>query len=307
MKKILFVLAITFFLAGCTPPNNQIKKAPSAVDKNHSVNEVKIPRNCVSWFDGCNTCGVKDGKLTMCTQMACEKLAPPKCLKFADENPAKLCHEGDRQQCITNSDGKKDCIADAIYVCRNGKWKIEGSMPPRIEEKMCTMEYAPVCGTPYFCLISKFAPGKIPVECTDGKTYSNKCFLEADKAIYKYDGECKISRDLPTTKPPVKPCTKEYRPVCGGFDTGIRCIKAPCPSFKEKTYANICLLKKDGAEFLHDGECREEVPEDTDQPPLNCTSWFDGCNTCGVINGKLTMCTQMACEAYQLPKCLEFK
>ncbi len=35
-------------------------------------------------------------------------------------------------------------------------------------------------------------------------------------------------------------CTKEYRPVCGEVDTGIRCIKAPCPSTEKKTYPNGC-------------------------------------------------------------------
>lgn len=37
--------------------------------------------------------------------------------------------------------------------------------------------------------------------------------------------------------------------------------------------------------------------------PLNCTSWFDGCNTCAVVNGNSTVCTQRECmslpsEAY---------
>lgn len=35
-------------------------------------------------------------------------------------------------------------------------------------------------------------------------------------------------------------CTREYRPVCGEVDTGIRCIKEPCPSTEKKTYPNAC-------------------------------------------------------------------
>ncbi|AKH69239.1 hypothetical protein IMCC21906_01561 [Spongiibacter sp. IMCC21906] len=35
-------------------------------------------------------------------------------------------------------------------------------------------------------------------------------------------------------------CTREYRPVCGHVDTGIRCVKAPCPSERHKTYGNDC-------------------------------------------------------------------
>jgi hypothetical protein len=35
-------------------------------------------------------------------------------------------------------------------------------------------------------------------------------------------------------------CTREYRPVCADLDTGIRCIKAPCPAVEKKTFSNGC-------------------------------------------------------------------
>ena len=39
--------------------------------------------NCVSYFDGCNNCSVKDGKADACTLMYCETPAEPKCLQYA--------------------------------------------------------------------------------------------------------------------------------------------------------------------------------------------------------------------------------
>ncbi|MCX6823272.1 MAG: DUF333 domain-containing protein [candidate division SR1 bacterium] len=39
--------------------------------------------NCVSYFDGCNHCSVKDGKADACTLMYCEKPTEPKCLQYA--------------------------------------------------------------------------------------------------------------------------------------------------------------------------------------------------------------------------------
>lgn len=41
---------------------------------------------CTSYFDGCNTCSVKDGELGACTEMACmgEQKAP-RCLAYVDE------------------------------------------------------------------------------------------------------------------------------------------------------------------------------------------------------------------------------
>ena len=39
--------------------------------------------NCVSYFDGCNNCSVRDGKADACTLMYCETPAEPKCLQYA--------------------------------------------------------------------------------------------------------------------------------------------------------------------------------------------------------------------------------
>jgi len=38
----------------------------------------------------------------------------------------------------------------------------------------------------------------------------------------------------------------------------------------------------------------------------NCLSWFDGCNTCTVENGRIHMCTEQECTVYSEPKCLEY-
>lgn len=40
-------------------------------------------------------------------------------------------------------------------------------------------------------------------------------------------------------------CTRDYRPVCADVDTGIRCIRAPCPSVEQKTYSNGCTACAD--------------------------------------------------------------
>ena len=43
------------------------------------------------------------------------------------------------------------------------------------------------------------------------------------------------------------------------------------------------------------GTCGAEVvslPVEETGPPEGCTSWHDGCNTCGVVDGAATACTR---------------
>lgn len=60
----------------------------------------------------------------------------------------------------------------------------------------------------------------------------------------------------------------------GCYYQPVQCVSAPCEPIK------VC-------------------PTNTtvnNRIPLGCTSWFDGCNTCSVVNGVATGCTKMACK-----------
>lgn len=51
---------------------------------------------------------------------------------------------------------------------------------------------------------------------------------------------------------------------------------------------------------------------DTSVDLTNCKTYFDGCNTCGVIDGQIAGCTEKACESvddspgYKEPECIEY-
>lgn len=51
-----------------------------------------IPADCTSWNDGCNTCGVNNGVISFCTEMACFRQATPFCTQFAD---GTACRDAD--------------------------------------------------------------------------------------------------------------------------------------------------------------------------------------------------------------------
>lgn len=48
-------------------------------------------------------------------------------------------------------------------------------------------------------------------------------------------------QQCPDTARKVKNCSTEARKVCAEVDTGIRCVRAPCPSTAQQTYDNPCL------------------------------------------------------------------
>lgn len=43
----------------------------------------QVPRNCVTWYDGCNTCSTVNGQLRGCTMMMCFTQNEPYCQAFA--------------------------------------------------------------------------------------------------------------------------------------------------------------------------------------------------------------------------------
>jgi len=74
----------------------------------------------------------------------------------------------------------------------------------------------------------------------------------------------------------------QYDPVCGV--DGI-------------TYGNACSAGKNPIAYA--GECA--------LPDLQyCTSYYDGCNTCGVEDGQISFCTEMWCSQYDAPRCTAF-
>ncbi len=67
----------------------------------------------------------------------------------------------------------------------------------------------------------------------------------AQQTELKEESEAVTLARCPEPRPEM--CTMQVDPVCATRDTGIRCIKAPCPSSELKTYSNACAACSDPA------------------------------------------------------------
>jgi hypothetical protein len=112
------------------------------------------PATCKVWYDGCNVCSRETAQSDFrCTMRACPE----------------------------PHTGQPSCTASFTQVF---------STPPvSATEPVCSKKAEPVCGTPASCLTTNLVES-LPQECTQGKTYVNRCTLDAEKAIFLHDGKC---------------------------------------------------------------------------------------------------------------------
>ena len=77
---------------------------------------------------------------------------------------------------------------------------------------------------------------------------------------------------------PTPVCAGIYAPVCG--QKPDECTAFSCKSFEPKTYNSMCHLKKDKADYLYSGVCKNSPTPSV--APRNCKIWNDGCNVCKI-------------------------
>lgn len=112
--------------------------------------------------------------------------------------------------------------------------------PPRPGPRLCTREYAPVCGR----------------QGARTRTFPNSC--EADRAGYRiaHPGQCRTSGGgnwgpgpvpgpgpRPGPRPPPRACTAEYVPVCATRNGALR------------TFSNACMAQAAEWRIVRRGGC----------------------------------------------------
>lgn len=290
--------------------------------ENSASPAVKIPENCTTWFNGCNDCVVKNGLNIFCTVAHCENREESYCKEFETPEIPDMCkiwfdgcntctreEAGEIMACTEmacveqKSPECREYFSEQASVPKNCKVWFDGcNTCSRSEENgemgctlmVCADEQKPECRE-YF---------KEQIFCTEE---AKEC---SDGSFVSRNSENNCEFDPCPNERTVKPCTREYMPVCAQppmpeCPEGMMCAQVmPEP----KTYANKCVMENEGAEFLYEGGCKIEEPQKV-EIPRNCQTWFSGCDSCGVENGKIMECTAEGCSTDKPsspPKCTSY-
>ena len=95
------------------------------------------------------------------------------------------------------------------------------------------------------------------------------------------DGDRNFIEEIEPIPSDEKPCTREYRPVCG--EVQVQCIKAPCPPLKT-TYPNKCVAENAKAENIEEGACEDEGPDLKGSCESAEGTWLPDSNECEYIS-----------------------
>lgn len=253
--------------------------------------------------DGCNTCKCGQDGQVACTKKACGGECGP-CPLFKCVGPEPGCKylpaEVDECGCQKGC-GEIKCTTDcnnrvcALPLCippPNGcKFK-----PPKVDECGCQEGCGELtcendCNLRPCPLFACAAP---PEGCRyepDGAQDECGCALGCGKLVCEGDEQCPRFAEF-------SECASACPKTCDNRNELIAC-PAVC--------RRGCQCK-DGY-ILHDGKCIKprDCPALPAPIPNYCSSYYDGCNTCAVENGKITACTKRACLTLEAPKCLEYK
>ncbi len=81
------------------------------------VQQTTIPDGCASWFDGCNTCSVRNGRIEMCTLMYCFTNSPTRCMSYYRDsslNVGSVCYRFCENGSQDFVDRKGDCPSNTV-------------------------------------------------------------------------------------------------------------------------------------------------------------------------------------------------
>ena len=101
---------------------------------------------------------------------------------------------------------------------------------------------------------------------------------------------------------------------CATSDSCVRSWETPCPPIIDQPLIItddlcgdvMCDMQCDNGFRINEHGCSMCICNEGlfDGIPSGCVSWYDGCNTCSVVNGVTQICSMMYCITNQAAYCL---
>jgi hypothetical protein len=216
---LIFIITALLILAGCTIKSNECSSCPL------------LSQPSPDWC--------KYGKIVDSGKNACGCQLPPKCELVACTEEAKICPDGSAVGRVGPDCEFAPCPANLSYR------EIEKTNQSCVKDDDCLTpeKYSVMSSCPFTSLCIS---GKCSVICPDyaGRVLPNENETETGK-LKNYCAPESRNAQI---------CTLEYRPVCGWFDSSIKCIKYPCAINAN----NSCLACYNAnVEYWTEGKCPE--------------------------------------------------
>ncbi len=218
----------------------------------------QLPSSCTSAYDGCNNCSRTSGSEWACTMMACIDVKQPAvtCTGYTktDDKPAictkeympvcgqpKMPECKDGMMCAQVMPAQKTYSNTCMMKADGATLVSEGACGDQ-GQKICTMEYAPVCG--------RKIEGKegTTAAILKTKTYSNTCMMKVDEATLVHNGECV---ETEVTKPPFCSDLDFKKLKRGSRGKNVRAL--------QMHFARIGLIKIESVDGIYGAKLGETV------------------------------------------------
>ena len=209
----------------------------------------RCPKNCVSWFDGCNTCGCKNGRTTFCTRKFCKRKARPRCLKYA--KPTLTCRNlrcRAPRRCRMVS-GKPRCYCPPVrrIRCKPGyslAFKSVGGCRVAYCKKRTLSCKNVRCPKFRYCQMYRGKPRcvcrKVAIRCQRGYTVAYRSISGCRVPYCKKQLSCKTVRC-----PKYRSCKMiGGKPLCVCTKLAIRCQRGYTVAYKTINRCRIPYCKK---------------------------------------------------------------